>query len=191
MAAQESRKRTNISPKLLFASAPSHFQLETPKWTFLRPVSKDLPSEPGRVSRCWLQPRLSPPPRSHYVNSIRDGSSLANNFELRAVSRVYMYICIPCTRIICTRVCVRMCTSVRRSLVPVQRSKPTKPAASRPARRCSNTFFFFHHPCVSLSPIFSSVCFRISIVLEIRRYSAFTRFEGNVFKSIHSSDQSR
>lgn len=173
MAAQESRKRTNISPKLLFASAPSHFQLETPKWTFLRPVSKDLPSEPGRVSRCWLQPRLSPPPRSHHVNSIRDGSSLANNFELRAVSRVYMYICIPCTRIICTRVCVRMCTSVRRSLVPVQRSKPTKPAASRPARRCSNTFFFFPS---SLRFPFADLLFGLLSHFDRSRNSEIFRF---------------
>lgn len=106
-------------------------------------------------------------------------------------ARCRAYICIPCTRIICTRVCVRMCTYVRRSLVPVQRSKPTNPLPRGQQGDARIHFFFFHHPCVSLSPIFSSVCFRISIVLEIRRYSASTRFEGNVFKSIHSSDQSR
>lgn len=173
MAAQESRKRTNISPKLLFASAPSHFQLETPKWTFLRPVSKDLPSEPGRVSRCWLQPRLSPPPRSHHVNSIRDGSSLANNFELRAVSRVYMYICIPCTRIICTRVCVRMCTYVRRSLVPVQRSKPTNPLPRGQQGDARIHFFFFPS---SLRFPFADLLFGLLSHFDRSRNSEIFRF---------------
>lgn len=160
---------------------------------FSAPFQRIYPPSPAefRDAGSSLGSHLRHDPTRHHVNSIRDGSSLANNFELRAVSRVYMYVCIPCTRIICTRVCVRMCTYVRRSLVPVQRSKPTNPLPRGQQGDARIHFFFFHHPCVSLSPIFSSVCFRISIVLEIRKYSASIRFEGNVFKSIHSSDQSR
>lgn len=104
------RKRTNISPKLLFAVCPSHFQLETPKWTFLRPVSKDLPS--ARPSFAMLAPAYAlhhDPPWSHgthHVNSHPGRFPLANNFELRGVTRVY----VPCARNIysCMCVCVHM-----------------------------------------------------------------------------------
>lgn len=88
-------------------------------------------------------------------------------------ARCRAYICIPCTRIICTRVCVRMCTSVRRSLVPIQRSKPTKPAASRPARRCSNTFFFFPS---SLRFPFADLLFGLLSHFDRSRNSEIFRF---------------
>lgn len=158
---------------------------------FSAPFQRIYPPSPAefRDAGSSLGSHLRHDPTRHHVNSIRDGSSLANNFELRAVSRVYMYTLHTYNMYSCMCAYVYICASVFSSGSKV---KAYQPAASRPARRCSNTyFFFFHHPCVSLSPIFSSVCFRISIVLEIRRYSASTRFEGNVFKSIHSSDQSR
>lgn len=112
---------------------------------FSAPFQRIYPPSPAefRDAGSSLGSHLRHDPTRHHVNSIRDGSSLANNFELRAVSRVYMYVCIPCTRIICTRVCVRMCTYVRRSLVPVQRSKPTNPLPRGQQEDARIHIFFF------------------------------------------------
>lgn len=109
-----------------------------------------------------------------------------------------MYV--PCTRnIYISCMCVYIPASAIRSLVPVQRSKPTNHLPTRclvANKRCLNTFFSTSSLYVSLSPIFSSVCSRIRRwsfrELEIRKYSASTRLLSRIIlKSIHSLHQSR
>lgn len=109
---------------------------------FSAPFQRIYPPSPAefRDAGSSLGSHLRHDPTRHHVNSIRDGSSLANNFELRAVSRVYMYTLHTYNMYSCMCAYVYICASVFSSGSKV---KAYQPAASRPARRCSNTFFFF------------------------------------------------
>lgn len=183
------RKRTNISPKLLFAVCRPIFNSKRRNELFSVPFQ-----------------RIYPPSRAEF----RDAGSSLGSLDLTSttISRATTLtasgmvlllritsnsawrdacVCMYLAHVICTRVCV--CVYIRasaiRSLVPVQRSKPTNRCLA--ASKEMLEYIFFHlFPCVSLSPIFSSLCFRIG------RWSFRNiRFEDNIeiYPSVRSISQ--
>lgn len=180
------RKRTNISPKLLFAVCRPIFNSKRRNELFSVPFQ-----------------RIYPPSRAEF----RDAGSSLGSLDLTSttISRATTLtasgmvlllritsnsawrdacVCMYLAHVICTRVCV--CVYIRasaiRSLVPVQRSKPTNPL---PARRCSNTFF----STSSLVFPFRRSSLRFAFALAGDRFEIFD--SRIILKSIHPLDQSR